>query len=97
MSTPDSGRRPAVPSMPRPARRAPVYGKRAIVERLLRAWEARPEMRLGELVQNAMYARTADGLTDGATLYFTDDETLATVVELFASARGASTHGKGAL
>jgi hypothetical protein len=61
--------------------------KRAVVERILRAWLTQPHHRLGQLIENAMHDRGAAG-----ALFYVEDETLATVAELYASegaARGA--------
>ena len=76
------------PRMPRPKRRIQVDGravtpdeKRVIVERILRAWQAQPHLRLGQLLTNAVQARGGEG-----TLFYVEDDVLATIAELFASA-----------
>jgi len=74
--------------MPRPRGRAvQADEKRATVERILRAWQACPTLRLGQLIVCALYERGVDIGPQSTALSHIEDETLAMVLELFASAR----------
>jgi hypothetical protein len=65
-----------------PPTSTPADDKRLIIERILRAWQRTPNMRLGQLISSAMYAR---GNQVGG-LGYVDDDTMATILELYASA-----------
>jgi hypothetical protein len=81
MSAPESTRR-RVPSMPRPSRRPAADDKRALVERLLRAWKATSHEKLTTFLVHA---------TGGVDLFYVDDETLVLSAELYASKGRAGT------
>lgn len=51
--------------------------KRVIMERILVAWEQRPEFRLGQLIVNAIDRNPAHPLS----LFFLEDEELAELLE----------------
>lgn len=57
--------------------------KRAIVERILRAWQANPHLRLGQLIANAMAVRGVDARS--RDLFYVEDEAFAFIVALFGS------------
>jgi hypothetical protein len=58
--------------------------KRAVLERLLAAWLRAPELRLGQLIDNAVRAKTGC-LPD---LFDVEDEQLAELVEAFVAGAG---------
>jgi hypothetical protein len=52
--------------------------KRAVVETLLRAWEAKPELRLGQLIENAR---------GDLTLFYVEDQALANILRAYGDAK----------
>jgi len=56
--------------------------KRAILERIFEAWGKSPQQRLGQLISNSIHGHQED---DTASLYFVEDEILATWAEEFVS------------
>ena len=55
--------------------------KRAVIERILAAWERAPEIRFGQLLVNANNASTS---ASAVALFYAEDEALAEAVERFA-------------
>ena len=53
--------------------------KREIVMRLLVAWQSCPQLRLGQLIENAM--------SPGGNIFYVEDEQLAEQVEVYAYPR----------
>lgn len=67
-------------------RAASASQRRAVVERILAAWERAPEFRLGQLVGNLFYA---EGASPMRGLLLTEDDELARFAENFAESRKA--------
>ena len=59
--------------------------KRAVIEKLYAAWIAMPELRLGQLITNAVLPGSGEAT---APLYFIEDTIIGGVVDKFAADHG---------
>lgn len=66
-----------VPTPDLPGRALTPEQKRAIIERVLVAWEAHPQQRLGQLIVNTLGRNPAHH----ESLFFVEDEALAELLE----------------
>lgn len=66
-----------VPTPDLPGRALTPEQKRAIIERVLAAWEASPQLRLGQLIVNTLGRNPAHPVS----LFFVEDEALAELME----------------
>jgi hypothetical protein len=66
-----------------PGRALTPEQKRAIIERVLVAWEASPQLRLGQLISNSIAIETghAEAADRVMHLYYVEDEALAELLE----------------
>jgi hypothetical protein len=55
--------------------------KRAIVERVLVAWEKSPQLRLGQMIYSVSYAALTNADNAGRDLFFIEDTDLAELLE----------------
>lgn len=72
-------------SLPIPGRAQTPGEKRAVVERLYAAWLAAPELRLGQLITNALLPGSGSAT---AALYYATDTELGAVTEAVAAHHG---------
>ncbi len=72
-----------VPTPNLPGRALTPDQKRAIIERVLIAWERSPQLRLGQLVSNAIAIETAhaEAADRVRRLYYVEDEALVDMLE----------------
>lgn len=72
-----------VPTPNLPGRALTPEQKRAIIERVLVAWERQPQLRLGQLVNNVIAQATQHAPAEKVVqkLYFIEDEALAELLE----------------
>ncbi|HSN20420.1 MAG TPA: hypothetical protein VLS49_07070 [Usitatibacter sp.] len=68
-----------------PGRAETAAARRAIVARILAAWERAPELRLGQLLVNVVASRSASHNGDP---YFIEDADLAAACEAWVAERG---------
>jgi len=54
--------------------------KKAVLDRIYKAWLASPQQRLGQLISNSVHGHREE---DGSSLYFVEDSTIAAWVEDF--------------
>jgi hypothetical protein len=66
-----------VPTPNLPGRALTPEQKRAIIERVLVAWEANPQLRLGQLIVNTLGRNPAHPVS----LFFVEDEEIAELLE----------------
>jgi hypothetical protein len=72
-----------IPTPNLPGRALTPEQKRAIIERVLVAWERRPQLRLGQLVNNVIAQATQHASAEKVVqkLYFIEDQALVELLE----------------
>jgi hypothetical protein len=73
-----------VPTPNLPGRALTPEQKRAVIERVLAAWEANPQQRLGQLFVNTVHRAVGNFTKEEQVqrLYYVEDETLAEWLEV---------------